>query len=219
MKCSRKLLAVVLGIALSGSIGFGAPLDEVNGIINGADNYLLTVTDAPDVGEPFEGTGLDIHALHWGAIDDGGLWYTIGMTVTGPPINTIGDGSGTPPSPTMTNVQLNLRDGGVDKYLLQATMFGNTVLGVYMIDRVTSNPVAIDPADIKYKVDTGLEIAIKQSYFANLSPAGPFDFKLDFGGGGTDADDNLIPEPATMSILMIGGLCTLARRRRKRLTA
>jgi len=206
-----------MGIFLSSSVGLGTPLDEVNGVIDGGDSYVWPVTDVAEPGKVFFNSGLDIDALYWGAIVDGGIWYTIGMTVTAPPINTTGDGMGIPPIPTMTTVKLSLSQLGVDQYLLQASMFADTVVGVYVIDRVTNTLVTVNPADIKYKVDTGLEIAIKQSYFSNLAPLTPFDFRLDFDGGGTNEDDSLqgrVPEPATMSMLVIGGLVTLVRRRR-----
>ncbi len=220
MKCSGKLFVTVMGIALLSSVGFGAVLD-VNGIVDPA-HYEFSYTDSDIPGEPFAGTGLDIDTVHWGAVPSplAPEWFTLGMTVANSQINTTGDGTMGPFS--RTSVVVNLSQGGSDKYMIQATLLAGTVQSVLMLDVSGPAPTVVplsEPTDLRYAVDTGFEIAIKASKFANLSPASPFDFALLFDGGGTDRDDIIkgrVPEPATMSMLMIGGFAALARRRRKR---
>jgi len=214
------MLVAVLGIALSSSVGLGAVLD-IDGNVDPA-HYDFAYTDVDIVGEPFDGTGLDIDTVHFGAVPSvlAPEWFTVGMTVANSSINTTGDGTMGPFS--RTSVVINLSQGGQDKYMIQATLLAGTVQDVLMLD--TSGPAPalvplIEPTDLRYAVDTGFEIAIKATKFANLSPASPFDFVLLFEGGGTDRDDIIkgkVPEPATMSILMIGGLIGLARRRKRR---
>jgi len=221
VKCSGKLLVTVLGIALFSSVGFGAVLD-VDGNVNTA-HYDITFTDTDIPGEPFAGTGLDIDTVSWGVAPGASpadSWYTLGMTVVAPPINTTGDGSLGPLS--RTSAVLTLSQGGSDKYLIQATMLAGTVLDVLMVDISGPTPAIVPltaPTDLQYKVDNGLELAIKASKFANLSPVSPFDFNLLFEGGGIIRDDIItgrVPEPATMSMLAVGGLIGLARRRKRR---
>jgi len=60
-----------------------------------------------------------------------------------------------------------------------------------MVDLTESQPIVLNPAEIKYAVDTRLEIAVKATKFGNLAPASPFDFKVDFWDGGTNTDDQL----------------------------
>jgi len=199
-----------MGIMLSGSVGFGATV-TVDGDVEAADNYELSFTDNVDIGEPFLGTDLDIDTVHWGVTGD---WYNIGMTVKAPPIST-SDG-GIP-----TAVSLILSQGGVEKHLLYATMYYGGFLGQPIMTDLTTptpTPIALDASTLKYAVKTGLEIAIKANKF-NLDPASPFDFTLNFGAVGTDRDDDMqgrIPEPATMSMILVGGVFTLVRRRRRK---
>ena len=215
VKCSGKLLVTVMGIILSGSVGFGAVLD-VDGLVDPAD-YDISITDVDIGGEDFEGTGSDIKALHWGmALDVTGLWTTIGMTVTTPPINTTGDGPST--FPRTTTVYLSIIQSGVEQYAFEARMRDGAVTSFSMWDVPLGTEVPLTtPTDLRHRVDTGLELAIKASKFTNLNPASPFDFDLVFEGGGRNEDDYMqgtIPEPSTISIIVIGGLFTLVRRRR-----
>ena len=222
VKCSGKLLVTAMCVVLSCSVGFGATV-TVDGDITAADNYDLPFTDNVDVGEPFLGTDLDIEALHWGVVPGPtyhpvnnplDAWYHIGMTVKAPPIST-SDG-GIP-----TAVSLILSQGGVEKHLLYATMYYGGFLGQPVMTDLTTptpTPIALDASNLKYAVNTGLEIAIKADKF-NLDPASPFDFKLNFGAVGTNRDDEMqgrVPEPATMSMILVGGLFTLVRRRRRK---
>jgi hypothetical protein len=218
------MLVAVLGIALFSSVGLGAILD-VDGNINPA-HYDTVVVDIGDpAGADFAGSGSDIEAVYWGLAtgpdiltDPTDVWYTLGMTVAAPPINTTGDG--TSPFPAPTSVRLGLSQGGTNLYMIDATMYFGNVINVIMLDlsTPTPTPITLDPTTLKYKVDSGLEMAIRANQFLNLSPA-TFDFDLLFEGGGEDRDDRIagsIPEPATMSMLMIGGLVALARRRKRR---
>ena len=213
VKCSEKLLVTVIGVILSGSVGFGAVLN-VDGLINPAD-YEESVIDVDAGGVDFALTGLDIDTVYWGVAGDvTGVWYTLGMTVTVPPINTTGDV--TAPYPTPTNVHLSLEQGGVEKYWFEATMFSGNVINFIAWDSIATAPITLDPANIKYAVDTGLEVAIKVNQLPNLAPA-PFQFGLVFEGGGEHGDDRVdgtIPEPSTISMIVVGGLLTVVRRRR-----
>lgn len=212
------MLVAVLGIALSSSVGFGAVLD-VDGNITAA-HYDFSYTDSDIAGEPFAGTGLDIDTVHFGAVPSplAPEWFTLGMTVANSSINTTGDGTMGPFS--RTSIVVNLSQGQTT-FMIQATLLAGTVQDVLMLDTSGPAPTFVplsEPTDIRYAVDTGFEIAIKTSKFTNFSPASPFDFVLLFEGGGTDRDDIIsgrVPEPATMSILMIGGLVLARRRKRK----
>jgi len=187
----------------------------VDGIVIPAQ-YDIIKTDIDVGGEDFAGTSSDIDSLYWGVAAD---WYTVGMTVIAPPINTLGDG--TSPFPAPTTVRLGISQGGNDLYSINALMFNGQVLSVLMWDLTPVNPapITLDASTLKYEVNTGLELAVKASKFSNLSPLSPFDFDLHFEGGGENEDDRVqgtIPEPTTMSMLLIGGLAALSRRRRKR---
>ena len=203
-----------MGIILSGSVGFGATV-TVDGVINPGE-YDISITDFDPAGLDFEDSGSDIEAFHFGVT---GVWFNLGMTVRGPlaspKINTTGDGTG---AFSPTSVSFSLSQGGAEKHSLHALMFFGSVLNVSMWDSTTPTPTVIDISALQLKaVDTGLEIAIHGGAFTNLNPALPFQFDLLFDGGGQNADDRIqgtIPEPATMSMILIGGLFTLVRRRR-----
>jgi len=214
-----------MGILLSGSVGFGAILN-IDGSVDPAD-YDIAVPDVDLGTEDFVLSGSDIDTVYWGLVPDVtyhpitaplDAWYTFGMTVTVPPINTSGDLTG-PPAPT--SVRLTLSQGGVEKHSLNAFMFFGNILGQPLLWDSTTGPptaIALDASTLKYAVGTGLEIAIRADKF-NLAPNSPFDFDLHFEGGGTNEDDRIqgrIPEPATMSIILVGGLFVLARRRRRK---
>jgi len=232
VKHSGKLLVTVMGIILSSSVAVGTPV-VVDGVISALEEYDEFVTDTNDIGsEDFVDSASDIDTLHWAAVKGPGfiggdltdVWATFGMTVRGPlgspKINTTGDGTYT--SVRTTTVNLNLMDsGGTEQYAFEARMRNGVVSDFTMWDGAGNEiPLNIPGGDLnlKYAVDTGLEIAIKVNMLPNLSPASPFDFDLLFEGGGRNDDDDMqgtIPEPATMSILLIGGLVALVRRRRK----
>jgi|GEM_PF-4509008 len=202
---------------------------NIDGVVNPAD-YDITVPDAIDTGKIFLGTNCDIDTLYWGLVPGPGYnpvtnpldaWYTLGMTVVAPPINTTGDGSAGPGAFAPTTVHLSLRQGGTEKNSLDVFMFFGNILGQpLMWDTTGATPTAItlDASNLKYALGTGLEIAIKADKF-NLNPASPFDFDLHFEAGGENEDDRIqgrIPEPATISMIVIGGLVVLVRRRRRK---
>ena len=230
VKSSGKLLVTVLAVALSGSIGFGAALN-VDGTIDAADDYdFVTVDDDGPTPQDYTGSSSDIAAVHWGQApgasfptDPDDVWYTIGMSTVTAPLNTLGDGTNFFPSET--NVQLGIKDmGGTPLYAMSVTMYNGSVkddsFTMWNLSTPTPTLVTLDSSTLKHAVGNSLEIAVHRSAFTNLLPA-PFEFSLFFEGGGVNADDiitGVVPEPATMSILAIGGLF-LARRRRKRLTA
>ncbi|MCP4378266.1 MAG: PEP-CTERM sorting domain-containing protein [bacterium] len=227
VKCSGKILVAVLGVFLSGSVCFGAYLN-VDGTINAADAYDKVVNDNDPVPSDFTGSGSDIKALHFGvalgpthATDPTDVWYTFGMTVVGPSptpqINTTGDGTG---ASAPTSARFSIKQGGSDKYMIHVTMFYGNVLNVTMWNTSTATPtqVPLNSQNLKYKINAGLELAIQRKVFTNLAKASPFDFKLLFEGGGQNKDDVLdgqIPEPATMSMLLVGSIVFIRRRRRK----
>jgi len=231
MKCSSSILAFALVIALSNTIGFGAILN-VDGIINGLAEYDEVVDDIADIGTDYYLTGSDIKDLHWGWAWDpqhpqnpAESWYTLGMRVEVPPINTTGDG--TLPFPTVTTFQLGIVQGGIQRYSFNAMMFFGNVVNVsmleYDINGLNPVPVALDANSLQHAVhisgdpDGGLELAVKASKFTNLT-VDPFDVTGLFEGGGEDEDDIImgrVPEPTTVSMIVLGGMAVLARRRRK----
>jgi len=229
---SSSYLASVLVVALSSTVGFGAMLN-VDGIVNPAD-YDEIVSDLNDIGtEHYVLTGSDIKDLHWGWAWDPGhpgdpdeAWYTLGMRVEVPPINTTGDE--TLPFPTVTTFQLGIVQGGIQRYSFNAMMFYSSVVNVTMLeyDALGQNPVpvALDATTLKHAVDitanpnAGLEIAVKANKFTNLT-INPFDVVGLFEGGGENEDDIImgrVPEPTTVSMVVLGGLLVLVRRRRNR---
>ncbi len=214
VKYPGKLFVVVLGIMLSGSVGFGAMMN-VNGEIDPVDEYDVSVMDT--AGESFA-TGLDIGAFYWG---EDGDWYTIGMTVTDPPINTTGDGTYT--SIRTTTVFLSLLQGvGGEKHAFEVRMRDGKVADFTMWDAVGDEINLTKDINLKYAIGNGLEFAVKKSAFENFDPASPFNFDLLFEGGGRNDDDDMqgtIPEPSTISLIVVGGLFTIVRRRRKRQAA
>jgi hypothetical protein len=226
VKCSGRILVAVLGVLLSGSVGFGAYLN-VDGTIDAADAYDKVVNDVDPAATDFTGSGSDIKALHFGvakepanSTDPADVWYTFGMTVVGPSptprINTTGDGTG---ASAPTSVRMGISQGSV-KYMVHTTMFYGSVLNVTMWDTSGPTPtqVPLNSQNLKYKVNAGLELAIKRNVFTNLAKASLFDINLLFEGGGQNKDDDLegqVPEPATMSMLLVGGIAFIRRRRRK----
>lgn len=205
-----------MGIFLSSSIGFGATMN-VDGTVD-AGEYDIVSTDS-DVGtEQFiPGGGSDIDTVSWG-YDPATGFYHIAMKVKGP-INTTGDGTSVFPSPT--TVSLGLSQGGTPKFSLSAMMFDEKVINFRMWDVSGATPADVPltkDLNLKYAVGPmALEIAIHGDKFAGLI-ANPFDFDLHFEGGGENEDDRIqgeVPEPTTMSMLLIGGLCAMKRRRRK----
>jgi hypothetical protein len=221
VKHSKKMLVVVLGIALSSSIGFGTVAD-IDDIITPVDQQEFT--DPGDTGKDYYNSGSDINKMYWGWAPGANYsssnltdeWYTFKMT-TVQPINTTGE-IPIPGFNVETTVSLHLSQGN-PLYSLEASMRDGAVTGVNMWDIPEAKPVPLNaPTDLRYKVDTGLEISIHGTRFSHLSKA-PFDYYLLFEGGGRHQDDEIqgtVPEPATMSMLMIGGLVTLARRRKRR---
>jgi len=233
VKRSEQIFVLVLVIALSGSAGFGAMLSNIDGLVN-PDEYYAIVPDHDDLGtEAFVLTGSDIKDLYWGLVPDpmyptdpDEAWYTLGMTVTAPPINTSGDG--TLPFPTVTTFQLGIVQGGIQRYSFNVMMFYGNVVNLTMLEYDAAGlnpaPVVLDANTLQHAVDIsgnpigGLEIAIKSNKFTNLAES-PFDVAGLFEGGGMDEDDVIagrVPEPSTVSMIVLGGLLMLARRRRRK---
>jgi hypothetical protein len=105
--------------------------------------------------------------------------------------------------------------GTTPSYLVAVDMSGSTVtVGLAKWSVGGWIPVVLAGGDFDVSVANGLELRIDQSKMGSLA-ADPY-VRSQLDGTGTWPDDQLVgvvPEPATMAMLVLGGVAMLARRR------
>ena len=206
---NRILLTVVAcGVAGFASSVWAVPI--VDGNVGGGEYSVVLNDTAPETTDDFFNSGLDIQALHF---DNSSGSYWMGLPVVNPPIDTNGD-------PTsflfMTIFDLIFFDnsGTTPSYLVAVDMSGATVSVALAAWGPGWTPVPLLASDFNVSVANGLELRINQSKMGSLA-ANPY-VRAQLDGVGSWDDDQLVgvvPEPATLSLLALGGLAMLARRR------
>ncbi|NLF32585.1 MAG: PEP-CTERM sorting domain-containing protein [Planctomycetes bacterium] len=193
---------LVVGVLVSS--GLSAPVALTGNPM--ASDYDIVITDAAN--EPDLAEHLDIDQLFLAGDPGNGPAdrYYLALTVNDPDISRMG-------GPT--------------------SFFGRTVLGIVFLGNssllhelsvvLTANNVycyvdgtQLGANDFSAAVDGGLEISLLKDLMPNMAAA-QFDVLAQLDDTGSHADDQLvafgIPEPATLGLLMLGGLGLIRRRR------
>ena len=209
---NRILLTVVAcGVAGFASSVWASPI--VNGNVGGGEYPVVLSDTTLENTEQFFNSGLDIKALHF---DNSGSSYWMGLEVVIAPIDTNGD-----PTSFMFRTIFDLiffdNSGTTPSYLVAVDMGGVTpTVGLAVWSGFGWTPVVLASGDFDVSVANGLELRIAQSKMGGLA-ANPY-VRSQLDGTGSWDDDQLvgvIPEPATMAMLVLGGAgLFLAKRRR-----
>jgi len=208
---NRILLTVVAcGVAGFASSVWAAPI--VDGTVGGGEYSVVLNDTAPETTADFFNSGLDIQALH---LDDSSGSYWMGLSVVSAPIDTNGD-----PTTFLFETIFDLiffdHSGTTPSYLVSVEMDGSTVdVELEEWSGGGWSTVALAGSDFDVSVASGLELRIIQSKMGSLA-ADPY-VRSQLDGVGSWDDDQLVgvvPEPATMAMLAIGGLALVLRRRR-----
>ncbi len=210
-------------VCLFASNSFGATVD---GTVEAADGYTSVLTDAD--GESGYEDGLNIDEFHYH--NDGSSYY-LGLTVEGGAdfdkdgsdhsffrMTSIGmafyaDASAATPTVTIT---LMFNAAGFDDSLSFIREWdANTLQWVETDFDDPGVPANYTIAPSGPGATTAMELELNHNLFQNTLPSY---LRLQLDDTGYDADDQIegsLPEPMTMTILGLGGIGVLLRRRRK----
>ncbi len=202
-RCSKMFTAlIVVGFLVSSAVA--APV-TLTGNPDPAD-YEIIINDAAN--EAGLAEHLDADQLMLAGDDTANLYY-LALTVNDPDISRVGG-----PTSFFYTTVLDCRflgTGGTVLHDLTVILTADDVIGL-----VDNAPLA--PAQFTAVVDSGLEVAISQDALPCMAGVDTFDLLAQLDDTGAAADDQIaafgIPEPATFGLLTLGGLVTLARRRR-----
>ena len=232
----RSLALGLCAALLLGSSAFAAPI--VNGTVGAgeyddciADTYVFGAAD--ETGQDYYTTGLDIDTMCFH--EEAGTWY-LGLTTvaaylpSGSPSTSTGltdllvkfyETAPTGPGDSSWLWAINIAtDAGVERIeILENTLAGRVTtlvnyglrineLGIPTLDPTIPSKVTVAYAD-------ALEASIDGSLFTIDPNDAPYFFSQldDTGAWDDDQAMGLIPEPATLALLAMGGLAMLRRRR------
>lgn len=190
----------------------------IDGKIQAGDGYTLVKTDTP--GETGYAPGLDIDKLQFAF--DANYMY-LGLTVTQPPLSLNGSGPNySVDQATVFVFNMYNGDGSLYRKLrvymtapddITAALYTSnkgSAVPIWTASNLNTDYLAVSP-DTTYG---GLEIKIPKTDLVNMPATVSFWAQLD--DTGVYADDEIsgtIPEPVTLSMLVLGGLAMLRRRR------
>ncbi len=208
---NRILLTVVAcGVAGFASSVWAAPI--IDGNVGGGEYSVVLNDTAPETTADFFNSGLDIQALHF---DNSGSSYWLGLAVVSAPIDTNGD-----PTSFLFETIFDLvffdNSGTTPAYLVTVEMNGTLAVELAEWSGGSWSTVALVGSDFDVSVVNGLELRINQSKMGSLA-ANPY-VRAQLDGVGSWDDDQLfgvVPEPATMAMLVLGGAGLFLTKRRR----
>jgi len=205
------LTAVALGVVGVASPAWAAPM--IDGSV-GTGEYATVLNDAaPESGEDYYNSGLDIKSLHF---DNASGWYWTGLTVVNAPIDTDGDPTSFVSQSWFGSVFYDATH--TTPYYRVMILMGGVAPIVALEEWNGSawDTVLLGGSDYDVSVGTALEVRISQSKMPSM-PATPY-VSTQLDGTGSWGDDQLagvVPEPATIGLMGLGLVATLVKRRRK----
>jgi len=221
-----KLMAVC--VAIVALCAYPAPATPIVDGIVGATEYAITLTDPAEPGRDFFNSGLDIHELRFDADAVGGSRY-VGLSVTDPPFDTNGSDtsfigstgvimyfyadSTTPLPSIIMNLAFNAL-GFIEDLSFYREFTGPATYLETDFDEITAG------TDYQVATASGMELRISKSAFKVFSgddPNFPSFVRMQLDDTGMHHDDQIsgdVPEPVSLTILAIGGLAVLRRRRK-----
>jgi hypothetical protein len=200
----------MIAVFFCASAAWATPVTLTGNPVQANYNPKLTLTD--DVGEPGLAPHLDIYQVFFDS-DDKGLStdrYYMGLTVNDPNISRTGGPTAPPGLGKRTEWDCYFYD--TDGNWLHEVQFyiWATKVSAY----VDGDQLA--PSQFSAVVASGLEISILKSAMPALNDVPTFQFVGVLQDNGTANDDEItgiVPEPATMTLLALGGLAMLRRRK------
>lgn len=212
MSLYARISALLCVVAVSASMAFAGV--NVDGVIDGNDAYDFKFDDAGDSGaELFAGTGLDIESFFLGWDQTASSYYLALTAANGQALDTDGDGSMPFARPSLVQVYILQANS---QHVLEVELFNDAVVSTELnfAPMLTGQyQAAVNGAGAV----SALEVSIKDSALIGFDPNASTEFYVVFDGKGGWSDDVLqahLPEPATMSVVLMGGMGFLLRRRK-----
>lgn len=205
---------IIAGVVVAFCVSSALATPVINGDV-ASNEYDIVVDDA--TGEEacdFHDTGLDIETMQFDRDND---WAYMAMTVVSEPFDTDGDPTSFFGETSVLVMFYSDDDGNDSSYFLEINIMGTDIeVELMHYNGSTWDDVTLADADYDIEVGDALELRLASGVF-NPDNAQSFSARLDGDGNWDDdiMDHNLIPEPATLALLGIGGIGVLIRRRRK----
>jgi len=198
MRLYAFLASVLILAIVPAGVSQGVLIDSINGS-NLASSYsantgTLTIDDTANIGVDYTDGTLDTYSY--------GHWF---MDVT----LDSDDSSGGIAQGSFNSGNLALTDAG------GASLFAGTAVAIYLVEPIDgvgllSGTGTFEVTGGQLAADFGPNIGQIVQITFSISPATISDFSQDFTG---NSSVNLIPEPATLALLGLGGLAIRRRRR------